>query len=281
MTKSTETDTTIDSASFESIARLTYNESGLQLATEKKSMIQSRLRHRLRALDLEDFKQYTALVCSDSGRDERKHMISALTTNVSHFFREAHHFDILTNNLENNLIPRLKSGGAVRIWSAGCSNGQEAFSIAMTLLELLPDAEKYNVRILATDIDSKVVRHAQAARYSDRLTSGIPDRFLNKFFVKDVIDEEKIYTATNCLTNLVSFKELNLLGNWPMKQKMDVIFCRNVVIYFDLETQNALWPRFHQSLNSDGHLFLGHSERIADPQLAGFRTDGPTTYRPL
>lgn len=274
-------DNGIDADSFEAIAQLAYRESGLQLAAEKTSMIQSRLRHRLRALSIPGFQAYSAFVCSEEGRDERRHMISALTTNVSHFFREKHHFETLKRVIEKRLLPRLKTGDRVRIWSAGCSNGQEAFSIALTLLETAPEIGDMDIRILATDIDTKVIEFAKSASYPERLISGVPEGLLHKYFIRRTDEDEICFQANEKLRNLVRFNELNLLAKWPLRHGMDAIFCRNVVIYFDVETQNRLWPRFHQVLNPDGYLFLGHSERIGDPQSMGFMTDGPTTYRPL
>ncbi|MDW3221886.1 MAG: protein-glutamate O-methyltransferase CheR [Paracoccaceae bacterium] len=273
-------ETGIDPDSFKAIAELAYRESGLILAVEKTSMIQSRLRHRLKALSLSNFSEYSTLVCSDSGFDERRHMISALTTNVSHFFREKHHFDILEEQLRSTLLPKLKAGGSVRIWSAGCSNGQEAMSIAMTLLEIEPEIEKLNVKVLATDIDAQVVSFAADACYPERLTSGIPTALSHKYFDQKDSGGERFFCASNSLKSLISYRELNLLNEWPMRQQMDVIFCRNVVIYFDQKTQNKLWPRFRQLLTREGFLFLGHSERIPEPQDAGFQTYGPTTYKP-
>ncbi|MEP2474732.1 protein-glutamate O-methyltransferase CheR [Roseobacter sp.] len=268
----------IDPASFKAIAQLAYRECGLQLAAEKMSMIQSRLRHRLRALDIADFEKYSSFVCSEQGRDERRHMISALTTNVSHFFRENHHFEVLRSTLTNDLIPKLKLGQSVRIWSAGCSNGQEALSIAMTALDCNPEILDLDFRILATDIDPKVIEFAQNSTYPERLTTGIPESFLKRFFSSQEKGGEIHFQAIEKVRKLVSFRELNLISSWPMKQKMDVIFCRNVVIYFDSETQSHLWPRFHQALKPKGYLFLGHSERIVEPQNVGFSTEGPTAY---
>ncbi len=273
-------DSGITAESFAAIAQLAYRESGLQLSPEKTSMIQSRLRHRLRALNIADFANYSAYVCSEDGRDERRHMISALTTNVSHFFREKHHFDILGETVRRDLLPRLRAGGRVRIWSAGCSNGQEALSMAMTLLEIAPDIADLDVRILATDIDPNVVAFASEASYPERLITGIPEAMRKLYFSTEMDNGETVFRANEDLRRVITFRELNLLSDWPMKQKMDMIFCRNVVIYFDLETQNRLWPRFRQMLKPDGHLFLGHSERIGDPEKVGFVTDGPTTYRP-
>ncbi|MFK7882316.1 CheR family methyltransferase [Roseobacter sp.] len=271
----------IDPESFDAIAKLAYRESGLILAVEKTSMIQSRLRHRLKALNLTDFAKYTAFVCSESGVDERSHMISALTTNVSQFFREKHHFDILEDHLKSHLLTKIRAGEQVRIWSAGCSNGQEATSIALTLLESEPDVSNRNVKILATDIDMQVVNFATKACYPERLTAGIPTPLVQKYFEKTTVNNETILEAKDSVRNLISFKHLNLLADWPMRGKMDVVFCRNVVIYFDQKTQNELWPRFRNILVPNGYLFLGHSERIADPEKAGFETHGPTTYKPV
>ncbi len=270
----------LDEASFQRIADLAYRESGLQLVAEKTSMIQSRLRHRLRSLSLANFNEYCDLVCSESGQSERRHMISALTTNVSHFFREKHHFDVLSDHLVATSLARLRSGGRLRIWSAGCSNGQEACSIAMTLIEKIPQITEYDVRILATDIDPKVVEFATAGVYPERLTNGVPTALLTKYFTKETEASEHQFRTKPVIRDMIAFKELNLLSDWPMKQQMDVIFCRNVVIYFDVRTQEHLWPRFRKSLAADGLLFLGHSERISNPELSGFVTDGPTTYRP-
>lgn len=271
---------TLDEKNFQSIAELAYRESGLQLMVEKTSMIQSRLRHRLRAVGMDSFDVYTQYVCSTEGAKERRHMISALTTNVSHFFREVHHFNRLQDNIIPGILPTLKSGNPVRIWSAGCSNGQEAFSIAMTFLNSYPEIGNTDFRILATDIDPNVVKFAQMGEYPSRLISGVPKDNLEKFFIKREDNQDQLYKVHPKVKNLVTFKELNLLSTWPMKQQFDIIFCRNVVIYFDQKTQDALWPRFRSSLKPSGVLFLGHSERIVDPESLGFTNDGATTYRP-
>lgn len=273
-------DLTLDPKSFRTIADLAYRESGLTLVEEKASMIQSRLRPRLRILGLRDFAQYSAFVGSDAGTDERKQLISALTTNVTHFFRENHHFKTLEKVIDARL-PELRAGKRMRIWSAGCSNGQEAYSAAMTLLERCPKAAEYDLRILATDIDPQVVSFARRGSYAARLMDGVSETLRKTYFDRDTGGQEPLFTAKPELKNLIHFNELNLLAPWPMRGSFDVIFCRNVVIYFDLATQTGLWPRFLKALRPDGHLFLGHSERIAAPESLGFCTDGPTSYRPL
>ncbi|MFK7868392.1 MAG: protein-glutamate O-methyltransferase CheR [Roseobacter sp.] len=271
----------LGAAEFEQIAKLAYSESGLQLVAEKTSMIQSRLRHRLKALGIPDFRTYTNFVCSSQGLEERRQMISALTTNVSHFFREQHHFDILAQSSKTYFLERLFEGRPMRIWSAGCSNGQEATSVAITMLNMVPDIAKYDFKILATDIDPNVVEFARQGVYPERLMGGVPAADKVKYFSAAEHGDETSFTVKSEIQKLITFKELNLLSSWPMKMQMDFIFCRNVVIYFDLKTQNALWPRFHSQLKPDGYLFLGHSERVANPESVGFDSCGPTAYRPL
>lgn len=269
---------TLDADSFQAIADLAYTESGLMLAQEKVPMIQSRLRHRLRALGFSDFGQYSTFVRSSDGKDERHQLISALTTNVSHFFREAHHFDRL-RTAARAALPRLRKGGRFRIWSAGCSNGQEPLSAAITLVQDMPEIQKYDVRILATDIDREVIRRARTAFYPDRLADGLPAAIRQRHFMSDTDGEGTTgLTAREPLTRLITYRELNLLHDWPMKGPFDLIFCRNVVIYFDSATQNLLWPRFRRMLCPGGALMLGHSERIPNPTSHGFAADGATTY---
>lgn len=270
---------TLDRATFEAIASLAYRESGLTLVPEKSTMVQSRLRHRLHALGMSDFNQYSVYVRSDEGRRERRKLISALTTNVSQFFRETHHFDEMCDGVAQ-VLPGLRAGGRYRIWSAGCSNGQEPLSAAIALLERMPEIAELDLRILATDIDSQVISFARNGCYSKRQMTGVPNEIARRYFTPRFdADGEEVHKAHPKLLSLIHYKELNLLANWPMKQTFDTIFCRNVVIYFDLKTQETLWPRFHKALGPDGHLFLGHSERIADPAAHQLDLTGPTTYR--
>ncbi|MZQ89059.1 hypothetical protein GVY41_07720 [Frigidibacter albus] len=257
------------------IARIAHAEAGIVIAPGKTSMVQSRLAKRLRALDLPDYDSYLALVQSDAGRDERRRMISALTTNVSHFFRESHHFETLRNEVLPPLLSKARAGGRVRLWSAGCSNGQEAWSMAMTVLELMPDAANHDLRILATDIDPMVVEKGRSATYDAQMVSGV-DTGLRKRFFETAGGQFRLIPAAQAL---VSFHELNLHAPWPMRAPFDAIFCRNVVIYFDAETQDRLWHRFAEALAPGGWLFVGHSERVPVAPHSRFVTAGITTYR--
>ena len=202
-------------------------------------------------------------------------MISALTTNVSHFFREPHHFELLSEIGLPSVRTLIDNGDRIRIWSAGCSNGQEPFSIAMHMLNAAPSLSSADFKVLATDLDPQVVSFAAQGIYEERMVGGVSSEFKSKFaHEKDC----KLHISPS-VKNLVAFRELNLLSNWPMRHKFDAIFCRNVVIYFDLETQEKLWPRFHQVLKPGGLLFLGHSERISSPPSFGFKAIGTTAYQ--
>ena len=279
MTRIRSVPTTLDPASFNVIADLAYQESGLTLVPQKLTMVQSRLRRRLKSLGFNDFSQYSAFVLSEAGVQERRQLICALTTNVSQFFRETHHFDEMCQSVKGH-FSALKAGGRFRIWSAGCSNGQEPLSAAIALLEEMPELTQLDLRILATDIDMQVIQFARKGYYTQRQLNYVPKPLLEKYFRPcPHIGAEPTYRVDPQVTKLIRYNELNLLGKWPMKQSFDVIFCRNVVIYFDLLTQEALWPRFREILNHDGVLFLGHSERIADPKEHQFELSGPTTYK--
>lgn len=271
--------TGVNEESFNALAKLAYDESGLILVPEKFLMVQSRLRPRMKTLGLTSIEQYQRLVCSESGHEERRHMISALTTNVSHFFREAHHFDLLKDCIGQRVRNSSGENLRVRVWSAGCSNGQEAISIAITLTKAYPILEKSDFRILATDIDRSVVSFARAGEYTEKMVSGLSEEDLGTYFEKTIQDDELQYRVKNGIRDLISFKELNLLAEWPMNQKFDAIFCRNVVIYFDNKTQTNLWPRFRNKISPGGLFFLGHSERMVDPEAVGFESIGPTAYK--
>lgn len=276
-----DTEVELSLPTLEALHQVSYHAAGLILVPEKVRMVQSRLRFRLRETGLTTFEDYLALVRSEAGAQERRMMISALTTNVSHFFREPHHFDLLADQILPLIQTQLKLGGRFRVWSAGCSNGQEAFSIAMHLLDRDPSLSNSDFRILATDIDPKVIAFARTAIYPDRMIEGIPEGFRTRFMEPTQIKGQPAHKMVDMVRQLIRFKELNLMNAWPMSHVFDAIFCRNVVIYFDAPTQESLWPRFHAALAPQGRLFLGHSERVTNPDAVGFVVSGPTTYSKL
>jgi len=262
---------------FTAIARMLYDDAGIALTESKASLVYSRLAKRLRALGIESFHDYCRLVAGAEGVSERQNMLAALTTNVTRFFREPHHFEHLRSRVLPELAQRARARGRVRIWSAGCSTGQEPYSIALTVLEALPEAAGLDLRILATDIDPNVVATGRAAVYSDEAVQPVPAALRDRWMVRVRDGGREAWGAGEEMRRLVAFRELNLMGNWPMKGRFDAIFCRNVVIYFDEPTQARIWSRFAPLLNPGGRLYVGHSERVTD--MDRFETDGLTTYR--
>jgi chemotaxis protein methyltransferase CheR len=266
-------------AEFDQIAAIAYREAGLAIAPGKSAMVHTRLARRLRALGLKSYLDYCALIASREGAQERREMISALTTNVSHFFREEHHFTRFRQEILPGLREKLSGGGRVRIWSAGCSNGQEPYSIAMSALTDTPIAPDADFKILATDIDPNVIAFARCGVYPEPMTAGLPPDLRARFFHPDGASPAPAWRVSGAVRRLVTFRELNLLDGWPMQGGFDVIFCRNVVIYFDEVTRADLWQRFADVLAPGGWLFLGHSERLAGGCGTLFAGRGMTAYQ--
>ena len=270
-------------ADFKAIAAMLYEDAGIYLAETKSTFVYSRLSKRLRTLGLESFRSYCELVSDKRNMDERLAMLAALTTNVTHFFREKHHFDHLRSDVFPPLLSQAKQGGRVRIWSAGCSIGHEPYSIAMTLLQMMPEAGRYDIRLLASDIDPNVVATGQAGIYGASALESVPPDLRKKFFrpVKGegAASGEMQFEASEAMRNLIAFRELNLNGQWPMRGTFDAIFCRNVTIYFDQPTREKVWMRFAEKLNPGGRLYVGHSERLSGPALQVLTYESNTTYR--
>lgn len=270
-------DFTFSDKDFKQIADLANDRYGLFLQPSKKALVYSRLAKRLRALKLSSFEAYCAFLDQPEGDAEQVHLLSALTTNVTHFFREMHHFDYLKDEIAPDLIARAKAGETIRIWSSACSAGQEAYCLAAVLLSVAPDAGRHNIKILATDIDAKIVETARAARYpADQLTA-IPTEW-RKILLASARPGAELEISAD-VRRMITFGELNLIGDWPMKRKFDVIFCRNAAIYFDKSTQARLWQRFAEILHPGGHLMIGHSERLNGPAQSALQNVGITTYQ--
>ena len=266
---------------FRQIAATLHADAGISLADSKVALVYSRLAKRLRTLGLRSFKQYCALLEAEDAADERQRMIAALTTNVTRFFRESHHFEHLKTKVLPPLLSQARRGGRVRLWSAGCSSGEEPYSIALSILSIAPDACHYDVKVLATDINLEVLEVGRAGVYSAEALAAAPDDLLKRWFVPELAEEdggEPAWRAGDELRELIAFRELNLTGEWPMHRPFDVIFCRNVVIYFDEEVQQNVWDRFSTTITPGGRLYIGHSERLIDP-MSLFEREALTTYR--
>jgi len=264
-------------ADFRTIATFVKSESGIDIDEAKATLVYARLTKRLRALSLTTFQAYCAHVETDAA--ERQRMLSALTTNTTRFFREPHHFNDLKNKVLPPLLADARQGGRLRIWSAASSRGQEPYSIALTVLGAMPEAASHDVRILATDINPEVLAHGRRGIYDKREVGEVPAELRRRWFGPDPGGDPGLTCVSDGAKALVSFRELNLIGRWPMRGPFDAIFCRNVVIYFDRETQVRLWQRLVQLLEPGGTLYIGHSERISGPASGVLMSAGTTTYR--
>lgn len=260
---------------FSLISTLVRTEAGINLTEAKRDLVYSRLVKRLRRLQMADFGAYIDYVGSAGGNDERRELISAITTNVTNFFREPHHFEHLGGTVMPALAERLTRGESVRLWSAGCSDGREPYTIACTVLQAFPEAARYNLKILASDIDHNSLEKAKEGRYSAEMVSRMPPAIRDRYF-KRIGDSAE---ASSQLRDLIAFRFLNLLNDWPFKQKFDVIFCRNVLIYFEQDLQAQIFSRFCSVLKPGGHLYIGHSERVSGPATKDLRQIGITSYR--
>jgi chemotaxis protein methyltransferase CheR len=262
---------------FRSISVLLEEAAGISLPPSKKTLVYSRLVKRLRLAGTTTFAEYRTLLERDT--TERQKMVEALTTNTTSFYRERHHFDHLKDLLVSRLIPAARRGHRVRIWSAACSTGEEPYSIAFTVLSALsPGSVDFDLKILATDINSSVVEKARTGVYSSSAIDTLPPGSGQRYFEKVPGSSGVEVAVCRAARDLISFRTLNLQEDWPMKGAFDVIFCRNVMIYFSPETQSRLWQRFGNVMPQGGILYIGHSERVTGPAAQSLINIAPTTY---
>lgn len=260
---------------FEHIRDLVGKRTGIVLSDHKIDMVYGRLSRRLRRLGIKKFADYLLQLENDD--QELVEFTNALTTNLTSFFREPHHFDFMKTTGLPALLKN-RPDKKLRIWSAGCSTGEEPYTIAMTVREAMLSHTGWDVKILATDLDSNVVKRAMTGVYTQEKVNGIDDNRLRKWFRKGR-GEEHAGQMKVCadLRNMVTFKQLNLMHEWPMKGPFDIIFCRNVVIYFSKDTQRDLFDRYADYLADDGYLFVGHSESL-HKVTDRFKLIGKTIY---
>jgi chemotaxis protein methyltransferase CheR len=263
-------------ADFAFIARLVYKESGIVLAGHKRDMVYSRLSRRLRSLNLHNFKSYCNYVEKHEA-EEMMHLVNAITTNLTSFFRENHHFEFLRDTVLPTLAKTNKDK-KIRIWSAGCSQGSEPYSIAMVLADFLDKNKGFDAKILATDIDTNMLDRARSGAYRMEDLKSIPSVY-HKYTSQKKREGEQGIMMADSIRQLITFNQLNLLDkHWPMKGLFDVIFCRNVVIYFDKETQRPLFDHYASQMKPQSWLFIGHSEslfKVSDK----FELIGKTIYK--
>jgi chemotaxis protein methyltransferase CheR len=263
-------------ADFNFIRQLVATQTGIALSEQKRELVYGRLAKRLRTLELQTFAEYCAYV--EKNEQELHELVNAITTNLTSFFREPYHFDYLRETVLPGLLRGNAASRRIRIWSAGCSTGEEPYSIAMTVRDAIPAGQGWDVKILATDIDSNVLAKAQQGVYPEERVSGIPEHYQRRSFRRGHGDNAGMLRVNDEVRSLITFRQLNLMHEWPMKGPFDVIFCRNVVIYFEKSTQKRLFNRYADLLADDGHLFIGHSEtlfKVCDR----FTLIGRTIYR--
>jgi chemotaxis protein methyltransferase CheR len=261
---------------FNRFKEMIYREAGIKLSDLKKALVQARLSRRIRALNLASYCEYYDYLIEHFD-EEKSHFINSITTNKTEFFREKKHFDFIMKVV----LPELESWriDEIRIWSAGCSTGEEPYTIAITLLEYFLGRKRPAIKILATDIDTQVLEKAQSGIYTDEQVDAMPPELMRKYFLKKETDGGPLYRISDAVKQLVSFRHLNLHAEtYPMKKQFDVIFCRNVIIYFDKEMQTKLFARFSNYLKDTGYLMIGHSENISGISDA-FVLQGNTIYR--
>ena len=265
-------------AQFEQISQLVKQLCGINLHEGKKELVKARLSKRLRTLGLGSFQEYIDMVRDDPTGPELTVMLDALSTNLTHFFREPQHFEYLREGVVPEAVKRNASTRRFRIWSAGCSSGEEPYTLGMVLSET-PLLRGWDVRILGTDLSTKVLNIASEAVYDQSRFRDTPRPLMSKYFtcIKQM-GATRTYKVCKDLREMVRLARLNLMENWPMRGPFDAIFCRNVMIYFDKTTQGRLVNRFWDILAPGGTLFIGHSESLTGIQHR-FRYVQPTVYQ--
>ena len=262
---------------FNSLRALVRQETGISLSEAKRELIYGRVSRRLRALGLDSFAAYRALLAGGDAQ-ELVEFCNAVTTNLTAYFRESHHFDFLRERL---LLPRRadpRASRRIRIWSSACSTGEEPYSIAMTVCEAIPDWRSWDIRILATDLDSDVLARARAGIYTADRVAGLGAKRIAAHLSERRDGAGVSYQVREEVASLITFKQLNLMHPLPMSGPLDVIFCRNVIIYFDKETQRDLFARMARLQRPGDLLMLGHSEslfKVSDD----YTLIGKTVYR--
>lgn len=266
-------------AQFEKISQLVRRLCGINLHTGKRQLVKARLNKRLRTLGLRDFGAYLSVLEKDASGNELVTMLDALSTNLTSFFRESAHFDYVRREVLPEIL-RLSCNRRLRVWSAGCSTGEEPYTIGVTLHEAIPNPDLWDIKILATDLSTQVLARAASGIYRPERLKDVSPALVRKYFhsIRNPEDGSPAYQVEEPLRRLVTFARLNLMETWPMKGPFDIIFCRNVMIYFEKPIQEKLVNRYYDLLGPGGYMFLGHSESLTGTSHK-FKYLQPTVYR--
>lgn len=267
---------------FELFRNLIYKTSGINLAQSKKELVKSRLSKRLAARSIYSFAEYYRYVTrNDKSGEELIHLLDSISTNKTDFFREKKHFDFLHTKLLPELIAKKEKmrNRKLRIWCAASSSGEEPYTLAMTVLDHINPESRWDIKILATDISTKILQKAIRGVYTKEAIDNIPQELLSAHFSPVTLNNTVLYKVNDHLKELIVYRRFNLMTpKFPFKNPFDFIFCRNVMIYFDPETQQRLVSKFYDCLPKDGYLFIGHSETLAK-RVSGFKYIQPALYQ--
>ncbi|WP_304353054.1 protein-glutamate O-methyltransferase CheR [Brachyspira innocens] len=252
-------------AEFNELVKIIYDKTRIQMTNHKRALVTSRLSKRLRALHMDSFREYIDFV-KNAKDEELTNFVNAVTTNKTDFFRENKHFEYMKSNFLPEWEKKFKEGKVknLRIWSAACSTGEEPYTIQMTLHEYFAsNYDRYDIKVLASDIDTNVLAHGRAGIYKEESVEPIQPNILRKYFLKGTGDKEGLYKVKDILQKNLFFRQLNFKDeDFDIHTQFDLIFCRNVIIYFDKEFQKELFNKFHRYLKEDGLVFIGHSETL-------------------
>jgi len=269
----------LSDSDFRMISELVYRHCGINLHDGKKELVRARLAKRLRAENFSDFSEYIKYVSRDKTGKAFSRLIDSISTNLTSFFREQQHFEFLRERFLPALLQRKRQNRTFRIraWSAGCSSGEEPYSIAITLLDAVEGPQRWDVKVLATDISSSILERAGKGLYEQSRIEPLSTMQRNKYMTVVRKDGQKFFQVNSRLKETVIFRYLNLMEDWPIKPPLDFIFCRNVMIYFDKPTQQRLINRYWDMLDSGAVLFTGHSESLTGIEHR-FKYVQPTIY---
>jgi chemotaxis protein methyltransferase CheR len=267
---------------FRVLGEFIQREAGIKMPPVKQTMLQARLQKRLRSLGLKSFSEYREYLFSPDGlRHEMRNMLDAVTTNKTDFFREPTHFTYLTDVLLPGLAQTQRAGyrRPLMTWSAGCSSGEEPYTLAMVLSEFAERTEGFTFRILATDVSSRVLESARTAIYKEQRAEPVPEELKRKYLLRSRDRAQGLVRVVPDLRRLVNFRHLNFMDDtYEMDDSMDIIFCRNVMIYFDRPTQERLIRALCKHLVPGGYVFIGHSETLNGLNVPLLQ-EAPTIYR--
>jgi chemotaxis protein methyltransferase CheR len=269
-------------ADFARLCGLIYTESGIHLNADKKTMLEMRIKRRLHSLHLDSYTRYCEYLFAHAGQtDEIVHLIDVVTTNKTDFFRESAHFDFLAARALPDLTERIPAGRPLLVWSAGCSTGEEPYTLAIVLSEWAADHPGFRFRILATDISTTVLKKAELGVFTSAVVRPVPEPLLRKYFMRSRDRAAERVRVVPELRKLVEFRRLNFMdSDYGLPEKADAIFCRNVIIYFDRQTQEAILKKLASNLAPQGYMFVGHAETLHKMDLP-LTPVAPALYRKI